>query len=50
MTGVRSYSQLCREWEQGGRGEARGYYEGPHVELPGKISRHKCSPNNPLVS
>jgi len=25
--------------------KGRGYYEGPHVELPGKISRHKCSEN-----
>lgn len=24
------------------RAEARGYSEGPHVELPGRISRHKC--------
>jgi len=23
--------------------KGRGYYEGPHVELPGKVSRHKCS-------
>ena len=43
-------SSNCRESEQGGRGEARGYYEGPHVELPGKISRHKCSPDSQLVS
>ena len=28
----------------------RGYTEGPHVELPGKISRHKCSDNQYLVS
>ena len=28
----------------------RGYTEGPHVELPGKISRHKCSNNQYLVS
>ena len=27
-----------------------GYYEGPHVELPGKISRHKCSETEYLVS
>lgn len=40
--------RLPRESEQGGRGEARGYYEGPHVELPGKISRHKCSPDTQL--
>merc|ERR1719189_1134626 len=40
--------RLPRESEQGGRGEARGYYEGPHVELPGKISRHKCGPDNQL--
>lgn len=25
-----------------GEGGGRGYYEGPHVELPGRISRHKC--------
>ena len=43
-------SSNFRESEQGGRGEARGYYEGPHVELPGKISRHKCSPDSQLVS
>lgn len=30
------------EGSGGGRG-GRGYYEGPHVELPGRISRHKCS-------
>ena len=30
--------------------KGRGYYEGPHVELPGKISRHKCSQNEYLVS
>ena len=28
----------------------RGYYEGPHVDLPGKISRHKCSETEYLVS
>ena len=28
----------------------RGYTEGPHVELPGKISRHKCSDSQYLVS
>jgi len=28
--------------------KGRGYYEGPHVELPGKISRHKCSQNEYL--
>jgi len=28
----------------------RGYYEGPHVELPGKISRHKCSQNEYLCN
>ena len=35
-----------------GQGEAasRGYSEGPHVELPGKISRHKCSDEEYLVS
>ena len=26
------------------------YFKGPHVELPGKISRHKCGPDNQLVS
>ena len=34
----------------GASGGGRGYYEGPHVELPGKISRHKCSQNEYLVS
>ena len=34
----------------GTSGGGRGYYEGPHVELPGKISRHKCSPIEYLVS
>jgi len=34
------------------QGEAgtRGYTEGPHVELPGKISRHKCSNNEYLCN
>jgi len=31
-------------------GNGRGYYEGPHVELPGKISRHKCSENEYLCN
>jgi hypothetical protein len=26
------------------------YYVGPHVELPGKISKHKCSETEDLVS
>ena len=30
--------------------KGRGYYEGPHVELPGKISRHKCTETEYLVS
>ena len=34
----------------GASGGGRGYYEGPHVELPWKISRHKCSQNEYLVS
>ena len=29
---------------------SRGYTEGPHVELPGRISRHKCSQTEYLVS
>ena len=28
----------------------RGYTEGPHVELPGRVSRHKCSEQDYLVS
>lgn len=27
----------------------RGYYEGPHVELPGRKNRHKCSSEDYLV-
>ena len=34
----------------GARGSGRGYTEGPHVELPGRISRHKCSQTEYLVS
>ena len=34
----------------GGSNGGRGYYEGPHVELPGKIYRHKCSQTEYLVS
>ena len=30
--------------------KGRGYYEGPHVDLPGKISRHKCSETEDSVS
>ena len=33
-----------------GRGGGRGYHEGSHVELPGRISRHKCSIDEYLVS
>ena len=33
-----------------GRGGGRGYHEGSHVELPGRISRHKCSTDEYLVS
>jgi len=28
---------------EGFASKGRGYYEGPHVELPGRLSRHKCS-------
>ena len=35
---------------EGFAARGRGYYEGPHIELPGKISRHKCSPSEYLVS
>ena len=38
------------EGDGGASSGGRGYYEGPHVELPGKISRHKCSQNEYLVS
>jgi hypothetical protein len=31
-------------------GGGRGFAEGPHVELPGRISRHKCSSQEYLVS
>jgi hypothetical protein len=31
-------------------GGGRGCAEGPHVELPGRISRHKCSAHQYLVS
>ena len=31
-------------------GVGRGFAEGPHVELPGRISRHKCSSQEYLVS
>ena len=31
-------------------GGGRGCYEGPHVELPGRISRHKCCYDEYLVS
>ncbi len=31
-------------------GGGRGCAEGPHVELPGRISRHKCSTHQYLVS
>jgi len=33
---------------EGFAARGRGYYEGPHIELPGKISRHKCSPSEYL--
>ena len=28
----------------------RGYTEGPHVEMPGRISKHRCSTDERLVS
>ena len=34
----------------GGSKGGRGYTEGPHVEMPGRISRHKCSSDERLVS
>jgi len=38
------------EGDGGASSGGRGYYEGPHVELPGKISRHKCSQNEYLCN
>ena len=35
---------------EGFASKGRGYYEGPHVELPGRLSRHKCSQTEYLVS
>ena len=45
-----SLGSLIVEGRLPGAGQGRGYYEGPHVELPGKISRHQCSQNEYLVS
>ena len=35
--------------EEFGKSGGRGYCEGPHVELPGKVSKHKCSSEHNLV-